>query len=60
VLTESIFGLSGIGKMITESVTSRDYAVVQGLTLVTAVIYVTVNLLVDISYGFLDPRIRLQ
>jgi len=60
VLTESIFGLSGIGKMITEAVSSRDYAVVQGLTLVTALIYVTVNLVVDISYGFLDPRIRLQ
>jgi peptide/nickel transport system permease protein len=60
VLTESIFGLSGIGKMITDGVTGRDYAVVQGLTLVTAVIYVTVNLVVDISYGFLDPRIRLQ
>jgi peptide/nickel transport system permease protein len=46
--------------MITEAVSSRDYAVVQGLTLVTALIYVTVNLVVDISYGFLDPRIRLQ
>jgi peptide/nickel transport system permease protein len=60
VLTESIFSLSGIGKMITDAVFSRDYAVVQGLTLVTAVIYVTVNLVVDISYAFLDPRIRLQ
>ena len=60
VLTESIFGLSGIGKMITDGVTSRDYAVVQGLTLVTAVIYVLVNLVVDVSYAFLDPRIRLQ
>jgi peptide/nickel transport system permease protein len=60
VLTESIFSLSGIGKMITEGVTGRDYAVVQGLTLVTAVIYVVVNLIVDVSYAFLDPRIRLQ
>jgi ABC-type dipeptide/oligopeptide/nickel transport system permease component len=60
VLTESIFGLSGIGKMITDGVTGRDYAVVQGLTLVTAFIYVTVNLVVDVSYAFLDPRIRLQ
>jgi peptide/nickel transport system permease protein len=46
--------------MITEGVASRDYAVVQGLTLVTAVMYVIVNLIVDVSYGFLDPRIRLQ
>lgn len=60
VLTESIFGLSGIGKMITDGVTGRDYAVIQGLTLVTAVIYVSVNLVVDISYAYLDPRIRLQ
>ncbi len=60
VLTESIFGLSGIGKTITDGVTSRDYAVVQGLTLVTAFMYVIVNLVVDISYGFLDPRIRLR
>jgi peptide/nickel transport system permease protein len=60
VLTETIFGLTGIGKMISDGVFARDYAVVQGLTLVTAVIYVTVNLVVDISYGFLDPRIRLQ
>jgi peptide/nickel transport system permease protein len=60
VLTESIFGLSGIGKMISDGVFARDYAIVQGLTMVTAVIYVIVNLIVDISYAYLDPRIRLQ
>src|SRR3990172_1110009 len=60
VLTESIFGLTGLGRTITDAVLARDYAVVQGLTLVTAVIYVLVNLIVDISYGYLDPRIRLQ
>ncbi len=60
VLTESVFGLTGLGRTITEGVLGRDYTVVQGVTLVTALIYVLVNLAVDISYAFLDPRIRLQ
>lgn len=60
VLTESTFGLTGIGRTITDAIIGRDYAVVQGVTLVTAFLYVTVNLIVDISYAFLDPRIRLQ
>jgi peptide/nickel transport system permease protein len=60
VLTETIFGLTGIGKTITDGIIGRDYAVVQAVTLVTAVIYLTVNLVVDVSYAFLDPRIRLE
>ncbi len=60
VLTETIFGLTGIGRTIYESITGRDYIVIQGLSLVVAMIYVVVNLLVDISYGFLDPRVRLS
>ena len=59
VLTETIFGLTGVGKTLFEAISSRDYAVIQGFTLVIALVYVVVNLLVDISYGFLDPRIRL-
>jgi peptide/nickel transport system permease protein len=59
VLTETIFNLPGLGRTITEAITARDYIVVQGLTLMTAVIYLLVNLLVDISYAYLDPRIRL-
>jgi peptide/nickel transport system permease protein len=43
-----------------DSIVGRDYIVVQAMTLVIAVIYVTVNLVVDISYAFLDPRIRLR
>jgi peptide/nickel transport system permease protein len=58
VLTETVFNLTGVGKTIYEAITGRDYVVIQGLTLVIAVIYVLVNLLVDISYGFLDPRVR--
>jgi len=60
VLTESVFNLAGVGRTMYEAITGRDYVVVQGLTLVIALIYVTVNLLVDISYGFLDPRVRLR
>jgi peptide/nickel transport system permease protein len=59
VLTETIFNLPGLGRTITEAITARDYIVVQGLTLMTAVIYLIVNLIVDISYAYLDPRIRL-
>ena len=60
VLTETIFGLTGIGKTITDAILGRDYPVIQALTLVTAILYLVVNLVVDISYAFLDPRIRLR
>jgi peptide/nickel transport system permease protein len=60
VLTETIFGLTGIGKTITDSILGRDYPVIQAVTLITAVIYLVVNLVVDVSYAFLDPRIRLE
>ncbi len=60
VLTESIFLLPGMGRTLFEAITSRDYVVIQALTLVTAVLYVVINLIVDVSYAYLDPRIRLQ
>ncbi|HET7686844.1 MAG TPA: ABC transporter permease [Candidatus Limnocylindria bacterium] len=60
VLTETIFNLAGMGKTITEAIQGRDYLVVQGLTIVIAVVYLVINLAVDVSYGFLDPRIRLR
>ncbi|HEX2884598.1 MAG TPA: ABC transporter permease [Candidatus Limnocylindria bacterium] len=60
VLTESIFLLPGVGRTLFEAITGRDYIVVQALTLVTAVGYVVINLIVDISYAYLDPRIRLR
>ena len=59
VLTETIFGFSGVGRALFDSILSRDYAVIQGFTLVIAVIFLVINLVVDILYGFLDPRIRL-
>lgn len=59
VLTETVFNLPGVGRTLFESITARDYTVVQAFTLVIAVVYVTVNLLVDVLYGFMDPRIKL-
>ena len=60
ILTETVFAFPGIGTWIYESIQNRDYPVMQGGILFVAVIVVFVNLVVDISYGFLDPRIRLS
>jgi peptide/nickel transport system permease protein len=60
ILTETIFGLTGVGKTLFDAITSRDYTIVQAFTLVIAVIFVGVNLIVDVSYAVLDPRIRLS
>lgn len=59
VITEQIFVIPGFGKLLVDSVFSRDYPVVQGAVLVTVVGYVLVNLLVDLSYSYLNPRIRI-
>ncbi|MDI6868005.1 MAG: ABC transporter permease [Coprothermobacterota bacterium] len=60
ILTETIFSWPGIGRWIYMAIQSRDYPIVQGAALLITLIYVFVNLLVDISYAFLDPRIRYQ
>lgn len=60
VLTESIFGLAGVGRILFEAITARDYPIIQAFTVVIAVGYVFINLLVDLSYVFIDPRIRLE
>ena len=60
VLTETIFGLAGVGRMLFEAITARDFPIVQAFTVVIAIGYVTVNLLVDLSYVFIDPRIKLE
>ncbi len=60
VLTETVFALPGVGTQLVRAIFARDYAVVQAFTVVIALIFVFVNLIVDLSYVFLDPRIRLQ
>jgi peptide/nickel transport system permease protein len=60
VVTEQIFVVPGFGRLIVESVFTRDYPIVQGVVLITASAYVLINLLVDISYSLLNPRIRIK
>jgi peptide/nickel transport system permease protein len=60
VLTETIFGLAGVGRMLFEAITARDFPIVQAFTVVIAIGYVVANLLVDLSYAFIDPRIKLE
>jgi peptide/nickel transport system permease protein len=59
VVTEQIFVVPGFGRLIVEAVFTRDYPLVQGVVLITASSYVLINLLVDVSYTLLDPRIRV-
>ena len=58
VIIETIFALPGMGRLAFESVQFRDYTVVQGVTMIMAVLFLSVNLIVDLSYAFIDPRIR--
>ena len=58
VLTEQIFSIPGFGKLIVDAVFNRDYAVVQGVVLVTATVYILLNLLADLGYVLTDPRLR--
>jgi peptide/nickel transport system permease protein len=60
VITETIFGIAGFGRLTIDAVNQRDYALIQGVVLVTAAAYVIVNLLVDVVYSFLNPRIRVS
>lgn len=60
ILTETVFLLPGVGTQLVQAILGRDYPVVQGFTVVIAIIFVLVNLIVDVSYAYLDPRIRLQ
>ncbi len=60
VVTETVFALPGIGRLVVQSVLRRDYPVIQGIILVIVVLYLVINLLVDLSYRFLDPRVELE
>ena len=60
VITETIFAWPGVGRLLIQSISFRDYPVVEGCILLIAVTYVTMNVLTDLVYGLLDPRIRLD
>ncbi len=59
VIMESIFAIPGVGRLLLESISSRDYPVIQGITMIVGTLVIFVNLIIDLSYGFLDPRVRL-
>ena len=58
VITETVFNIPGIGRLVVDAISQRDYPIIQGVTLIFAGVYVIVNLIVDLSYTLLDPRIR--
>ena len=58
VITESVFALPGIGRLTVDAILRRDYPIIQGVILIVSGVYVVVNLVVDLVYTFLDPRIR--
>jgi ABC-type dipeptide/oligopeptide/nickel transport system permease component len=60
VITETVFARVGLGKLVVDSIQNKDFPTVQGVILVLATIYVVVNLIVDLSYAVIDPRIRLR
>lgn len=60
VVTETVFALPGIGRAVVQAILRRDYPVIQGVLLVVVCLYLVINLLVDISYRYLDPRVELE
>lgn len=60
ILTETIFSLAGVGRSMFEAITARDFPIIQGFTVVIATAFIVINLIVDLSYAVLDPRIRLE
>lgn len=60
VVTETVFSLPGIGRMVVQSILRRDYPVIQGVILIIVLLYMTINLLVDLTYAWLDPRVSLK
>jgi peptide/nickel transport system permease protein len=58
VVTESVFNIPGLGRLTVDAVLGRDFPTIQGVILVFSFVYVLVNLLIDLAYALLDPRIR--
>lgn len=57
VLTETVFAVPGLGRLAVFAISSRDYVLVQGVVLMLALLYLVLNLIVDLSYGLIDPRV---
>jgi peptide/nickel transport system permease protein len=60
VLTETVFAFAGVGKFMADGIVQRDFPTIQGFILVIAVVYVVINMIVDLVYGLLDPRVRVS
>jgi peptide/nickel transport system permease protein len=60
IVIETVFALPGTGQLLIQSITARDYPVVQAITVISAVLVIIVNLIVDLSYSFLDPRVTYE
>jgi len=60
MLTETVFSWPGVGRLAMNSISKRDYPMIQGITLTLCISYLLVNLLIDIVYAWVDPRIRLD
>ena len=58
VITETVFNIPGVGRLVVDAISKRDYPIIQGVILIFSGVYVLVNLLVDLTYTLLDPRIR--
>jgi peptide/nickel transport system permease protein len=58
VVTETVFAIPGIGRLTVDAILRRDYPIIQGVILIFSATYVIINLLIDLSYVFFDPRIR--
>jgi len=60
VVTEQVFNLNGLGLLFVQAVTRRDYTMTQALVLLVATVFIVVNFIMDLAYGWLDPRIRYR
>ena len=58
VITETVFNIPGVGRLVVDAIAKRDYPIIQGVMIVFSGVYVLVNLLVDLIYTLIDPRIR--
>lgn len=59
-MTETVFSIPGLGRLLVDSINFRDYKVVQALLMFFSLEYIIINLIVDIVYGFLNPKVRYQ